>query len=370
MRVLVNALSLGWLSGKHVLFGHLRQLAKWSAGKHEFLLLHRADTSINELSDLPNVSGIVAPGSAAHWTTRMAWEFFSLPRLMTQQGVDTYFTPTGTILPRSPVPQVTLAQNPWCMMPGLQRGASEKFKAWLQRRAYRKAFRSADLMVYNSQHMRDLYQSISPGLHERNQLVAYQGIDDETHDLAAQSQVPRIDHRILAVSVMAHWKGAEVVVAAVAGMKKRGVDAELKLVGPWADMQYRSRVEAEIAAQGVSDRVEIAGQVTREELHQHYASARVFCLMSRCESFGIPAVEAQAFGTPVVGSSVCAMPEIGGEGGHFVSPDNVSGVADALQKLLTDSEHWIDMSQRAKTNAAKYRWDECSRPLMKIFDLA
>lgn len=333
-------------------------------------MLHRVDTDIQELSDLPNVSGLVAPSGAAHWMTRLAWETFSLPSLMRQNGINLYFSPTGTILPRSPVPQVTLAQNPWCMVPGLQRSLGEKAKAWIQRRAYRKAFRSADLMVYNSQHMRDLYSSITPGSKERQHLIAYQGIDDSTHVAGASFTGSRNPLEILAVSVMAHWKGAEVVVAAVAELRKRGVRATLKLVGPWADENYRAQVEACIRQLGMSQTVDIVGQVSRDQLFQHYGTAQVFCLMSRCESFGIPAVEAQAFGTPVVGSSVCAMPEIGGNGGTFVSPDDVPAVVNALQPLLTDPAHWQAMSANARTNAARFRWEECSRPLHKIFELA
>ncbi|MCA9079368.1 MAG: glycosyltransferase, partial [Planctomycetaceae bacterium] len=306
MKVLVNALSLGWLSGKHVLFGHVRQLARWTANDHEFVILHRRDTDISELGDLPNVSGLKAPQSAGHWMTRLTWESFALPRLMARQGVDLYFSPTGTILPSSPVPQVTLAQNPWCMVSGLQQGAGQKLKAALQRRAYRKAFREADLMVYNSRHMRDLYQQTDPTGSERRFLIAYQGIDDATHAAAASCQIDRQPLRILAVSVMAHWKGAEHVVQALAELHRRGIAAQLKLVGPWADPAYRRLVEQVIAETNMSAHVEITGQVSRDELYAHYAQAQVFCLMSRCESFGIPAVEAQAFGTPVVGSSVCA----------------------------------------------------------------
>ncbi len=370
MRVLVNALSLGWLSGKHVLFGHLRQLATKTANQHEFFVLHRPDTSISDLADLPNVSGWVAPNAASHWTTRLAWEPYALPKMMKSAAINLYFTPTGTILPSSPVPQVTLAQNPWCMVPGLQRGLNEKFKAWLQRRAYRRAFTSADLMVYNSQHMRDLYQANAAGQTERRHLIAYQGIDDSTHTAAAaHTAIARHPLEILAVSVMAHWKGAEVVVAAIAQLHAQGVPAKLKIVGPWADLNYRKLVTNRIQDLKLDHAVEIVGEVTREQLYQHYATAQVFCLLSRCESFGIPAVEAQAFGTPVVGSSICAMPEIGGTGGDFVSPDHLPGVTAALQRLLTDPAYWQTLSTQARTNAARFRWDLCSQPLQQIFEL-
>ena len=68
MRILVNALSLGWLSGKHVLFGHLRQLAQHNSAEHEFVLLHRRDTGLQELSDLPNVVIVPHIASATSWT--------------------------------------------------------------------------------------------------------------------------------------------------------------------------------------------------------------------------------------------------------------------------------------------------------------
>lgn len=88
--------------------------------------------------------------------------------------------------------------------------------------------------------------------------------------------------------------------------------------------------------------------------------------MSRCESFGIPAIEAQLFGTPVVTSTVCAMPEIGGEGGLYRDPDDVPAIAEALTKLLTDADEWQRRSQLARANAARYQWQTCSQPLVDL----
>jgi glycosyltransferase involved in cell wall biosynthesis len=369
VRILVNALSLGWLSGKHVLFGHLRQLAQHSPAEHEFVLLHRADTSLQELSDLTNVSGLLAPRAASHWTTRLAWEAFSLPRILREKSIDLYFSPTGTILPRSPVPQVTLAQNPWCMVPGLQRGWTEKAKAAIQRQAYRKAFREADLMVYNSQHMRDLYQRNAPGSTERRSVIVYQGIDESTFTAARSVTATRVPLTVLAVSVMAHWKGAEIVVAAIDQLRQQGIPAQLHLVGPWADPGYRRFVENEIARRDLTSAVTIVGEVSRAELNRHYATASVFCLMSSCESFGIPAIEAQAFGTPVVGSSTCAMAEVGAAGGEYFPPTDLSSIVASLSRLLTDKSHWEQLSVAARQNAERFHWAECSVPLRQIFTI-
>ena len=98
-----------------------------------------------------------------------------------------------------------------------------------------------------------------------------------------------------------------------------------------------------------------------------YAESQVFCLMSRCESFGIPAIEAQLFGTPVVCSTACAVPEICGEGGLFCDPDDIDGIAEALNSLLEDSDVWRARSELALRNADRFHWQACSKPLVELF---
>lgn len=372
MRVLVNALSIGSLSGRHVLYGHLRQLVRWCAGQHEFVVLHApTETPVRSLPQ-PNIRWIAAPAAAVHWTTRSLWESWELPGLIKRHGCQLYFTPNGTVLPRCNVPQVSLAQNPWCLMRGMPRSYLERVKAQVQRSAYRHAWRAASLMVYNSQHMRELYRQNAGNLPEGRSCLAYQGVNDETF-AAAQSmrdQIERPPGTIVSVSTMARWKGADTLVRAVGLLRQRGVDARLRFVGSWPHRDYEQLVRREIAQRNLQDHVTIVGEVSVERLHQEYASAHVFALMSHCESFGIPAVEAQAFGTPVVGATGCAMPEVGGDGGVFGPPGDPTVAADLLQPFLTDNALWQSMSQRALRNVERFRWETCSQPLMEMFQLA
>lgn len=371
MRVLVNALSVGSMSGQHVLFGHVSQLARWTLNEHEFLVLHHVEHTSDVRQALPfsNVTLLQAPRIANHWAIRSAWESVAMPSLIRRQSCDLYFTPSGTILPRSPVPQVSLAQNPWCLVPQIHRSISERAKASLQRRAYRAAATRADLMVYNSSHIESLYSKNAGNARLSSSIIAFQGINDETHLLAEQQRnhVPRRPFSVVSVSAMAHWKGAETVVSAIGMLRKRGIDATLTLVGPWPDAMYERSVRSSIVENELEAAVTITGKVTVAELHNHYATAKVFCLMSQCESFGIPAVEAQAFGTPVVGSSSTAMAEIGGDGGVFGPPKNAARTADMLQTVLTDDSTWSRLSAAAIKNSSKYRWETCSIPLMSIF---
>jgi glycosyltransferase involved in cell wall biosynthesis len=227
-------------------------------------------------------------------------------------------------------------------------------------------------MAYNSEHMRELYRRNAAGVAERANVIAHQGIDDAVHDRAAalRGSTPKDRWTVLAVSVMAHWKGIETLVGAVAALRRRGVPAQLRLVGPWPDAAYQRVVRREISRHALDDAVAITGEVSTGRLWREYASARVFALTSRCESFGIPAIEAQAFATPVVGADACAMPDICGDGGVFGPAGDVAGTADRLERLLTDDDRWQQLSDAAARNAARYRWSVCSQPLRAMFELA
>jgi glycosyltransferase involved in cell wall biosynthesis len=165
---------------------------------------------------------------------------------------------------------------------------------------------------------------------------------------------------------MAPHKNAETLVRAFAIVRTTHPQARLVLAGAWPDAEYERRIRTLAAAVDLAAAVEFTGHVSREHLDQLYAESRVFGLMSRCESFGIPAIEAQLFGTPVVTSSVCAMPEIGGAGGVYCDPDDIAGIAAALNRLLDDDAEWSQLSAQARQNADRFAWIRCSRPLVDL----
>jgi glycosyltransferase involved in cell wall biosynthesis len=286
-------------------------------------------------------------------------------------GFDMLFSPAGTVTAAIRVPQIAFAQNPWALVPGLARSASERAKALLQRGAYRRAMLSADTLVFNSRYMRHAYRE-NAGIRERRSFVVYQGVDDDTFQAAAQlGSVTRQRNLVLAVSEMAPHKGIETLVEALAILRSDRVpDAVLALVGKWPEPAYERRIRRLVAGLSLEGAVEFAGFVSREELHRRYAGARVFSLMSRCESFGIPAVEAQAFGTPVVSSNCCAIPEVCGAGGVFPEPGDAGTAALEIGRLMDDDTWWETLSGRARDNAARFRWNDCSRPFLKAFDSA
>ena len=365
MRIAFNALSVTNLSGRHVLLGHAREVVKATKGRWRHVLLyHEANRDLRDA-----LSGSMdcneCPAMTARWPARWLWERTRLPRVLRRLGVDTLFLPTGMVASGVDMPQVVLAQNPWCFVPELLHGPTERLKARLQRSAYRRAQGEATLMLFNSQYMRQVYFD-NAGFEPGSSVILHQGIAEET--FAAGALVGGFAARrceILTVSVMARHKAIEVIVEAVALLRGRGIPVTLTLVGPWADPSYEMLVRQRIADLGLADHVALTGEVSRDQLHAHFGRARVFCLLSRCESFGIPAIEAEAFGTPAVVADCGAPPEIAGPGGVVVRPAEPTAAADALAPLLTDPVTWAVLSAKARANADRFHWARCSRPLVE-----
>lgn len=366
--LLVNALSATNPSGVHVLRGHVGQLADVLRGRVRIVVLGRADMADLRAELGERVEWELAPAATRGWLFRAAWERRHLARILRKHGAGIYFTPSGMAAHLPPgVRQIVFCQNPWALVPAARR-RRDAFKAWLQRRAYRRAMRAADVLVFNSRYMQAAYRA-NAEREERRGLVVYQAAEDATRArAAAATDVPRRPNQILCVSVMGPHKNAETLVRALREVRAARPEAQLVFAGSWPDPAYERKIRGLVDALGLGAAVEFAGFVARERLDRLYAESRVFCLMSRCESFGIPAIEAQLFGTPVVSSTVCAIPEICGAGGMFCDPDDVAGVAAALRTLLADDLEWRRLSAAARANAARFSWRECSRSLVELVE--
>ena len=95
--------------------------------------------------------------------------------------------------------------------------------------------------------------------------------------------------------------------------------------------------------------------------------AVAFIFPSRYEGFGLPVLEALACGTPVVGSDVSSIPEVVGNAGVLLPPDDAEGMAGALIQLATDEEFRSELSRRALAQAARFSWERTARETLAAY---
>ncbi|TWU05968.1 glycosyltransferase family 4 protein [Stieleria varia] len=359
------------MSGNHVVYGFLRPYSESILPEHELEILHYESNPPPD--DILQQGAVSVPLSDHYrnWAKRTLWETTKFPSLVRERKSDVVLTVSGALIPRCPVPQAVLCQNPWCYRPIVHRNWKERLKARLQRVGYSKAFQHAGLMLYISDHLRSLYAADNQGRKECPHEIAYVGLNEDTFEAAREhADLSRDPYSILSVSAMAAWKGAHTLVDAVAILRKRDIPATLRLVGPWPDSDYEQRIRNQVNSLKLADAVEILGRVSDEELHRQYAINQVYALPSHCESYGIPAAEAMAFGTPIVSTNCCAIAEICQPAGLFGPVEDPQWTADALQELLTNQTNWQTLSEAAKTRAATLTWQECVKPFSKIERLA
>lgn len=98
-----------------------------------------------------------------------------------------------------------------------------------------------------------------------------------------------------------------------------------------------------------------------------YSGAGVLCLPSFYEGFGFPPLEAMACGTPTVVADRASLPEVVGDAGLLIDPDRPASIADALCKVLTDSELARSMVERGRVQASKFQWRETAQQTLAIY---
>lgn len=113
--------------------------------------------------------------------------------------------------------------------------------------------------------------------------------------------------------------------------------------------------------------VRFVGVVDEADAPAVYRGATAFVFASRYEGFGLPPLEALACGTPVIGSNTSSLPEIVGDGGLLMAPDDIAGMAKALVRLASDDSLYVDMGSRALAQAAKFSWSQTTRQTLTAY---
>jgi glycosyltransferase involved in cell wall biosynthesis len=113
--------------------------------------------------------------------------------------------------------------------------------------------------------------------------------------------------------------------------------------------------------------------VWREDVPQSalpalYNLATVLVTPSFYEGFGFPALEAMACGTVPIVSNRSSLPEVVGDVGAQIDPDDSTTLADALFRALTDS-NWLEENQQAGLKrATRFNWDNTARIALSVYN--
>ena len=134
----------------------------------------------------------------------------------------------------------------------------------------------------------------------------------------------------------------------------------------WHEAELRERAEAA----GVSADVRLIGWISGEELEGLWSMAEAFVFPSLYEGFGLPVLEAMARGVPVACSNTSSLPEVAGEAALLFDPRDEAQIADALARLLADSELCGRLRALGRERAKLFSWERAARLTLASYSRA
>lgn len=107
-----------------------------------------------------------------------------------------------------------------------------------------------------------------------------------------------------------------------------------------------------------------------EEMPLLYGGAEALLLPSKYEGFGLPALEAMACGCPVIASRASALPEVVGEAGVLLPPDDPAAWKEAVLRLGRDEALRRELAELGIERAARFSWEDCARKTFAAYERA
>lgn len=179
--------------------------------------------------------------------------------------------------------------------------------------------------------------------------------------------------RLIAVGRHVDKKGFDLLIAAIARLRQRGLDVPCRIIGETGPVS--DALAAQIAASGLGDLIRLDPPEPHARLRDSYGQADIFVLPCRIDDSGdrdgIPNVlaEAMATGLAVISTNVSGIPEIvqDGENGVLVAPNDIAALTDAIARLVSDSALRKTLGEAAV--ATVHKIFDADRTIINLDDL-
>lgn len=293
-----------------------------------------------------------------------AWEQFSLPAAAARLHVDLLHSPATTAPWWQPVPTVVTVHDtiPW------QSDEDAHWRPGFYRdRVLPSAYRRASaVMTISDTSRRDIlarWPALTPKLH-----IASPGVDERYLDAEPDRQPVVIDGHAVTEPYFLYLGGADprkrLMWALQAWWSTSEPAAKMVVCGLEAAAHAQVRSSVPRHAQ---DRLILAPFVSEEDMPRLYMRATAVLYPSLYEGFGMPVVEAQAVGTPVVFSEVGSLTELKGPGAVVLPVDDLQAWVRTLDQLLQSRATTRGPDRIARAWARQYSWDAYAERTLAVY---
>lgn len=320
-----------------------------------FFLEKTSELAKIEAFSQPNVSCVYMPH--ANPFVRLGWH---LPRLRTRLGLDLIHT--QYVIPLIPAKGnvVTIHDILFEPFPEFFGKFFVLRSRWLMRMSARKADIVCTVSEYSKYELADRYRvdpsRVSVLLNAVDRTIFYPG------EAGAELILKRglvANNYILSVGRIEPRKNHAGLIAAYAQLP--GNPPPLVIVGQ-RDFGY-GEFEQAMKNLPAGRQVLVLSDVQDNELPALYRHAMVFVYASFAEGFGMPPLEAMASGTPVITTASTALPEVVGDAGLLVAPNDNVQLLNALNQLINSAALREQLIQKGLARAALFTWQASAQIL-------
>ncbi len=125
---------------------------------------------------------------------------------------------------------------------------------------------------------------------------------------------------------------------------------------------------AQVDRLGIEGRIFFPGYLPDEDKAVLLSGALAFVFPSLYEGFGLPVLEAQACGCPVITSTTSSLPEVAGDAALLVDPGDTDAIAAAMQRIATDPDLRKSLIERGLANVRRFSWTACAQSALSIIE--
>ena len=194
-------------------------------------------------------------------------------------------------------------------------------------------------------------------------IVIYNGVDSEQFNVLRKDDKTAQKY-ILAVSSRNFHKNFQGLIKAFKDVKNELKDVNLHIVGG-SEIKSFNNIELDIEDLKEEKRIHFLGRVDDQELIRSYQNASLFVFPSFYEGFGIPPLEAQACGCPVIASNKASMPEVLADSALYFDPTSTKELSDQIKFFYNHVEQKDKLSERGLQNIERFDWDHSFRKLLE-----
>lgn len=312
-----------------------------------------------ELIPLPSPASLT---SALSRLARIRWDFTGVAGAAGNAGVDllhmTRFAAPGNV-DRPMV--VTIHDLIPFQLPEYRASPAARFQSDLARTAIPRATR----VIVPSEYVADVVTDILQIDHERIDVIPM-GVGIS---IDRRGPSPFSGPYILHTGGFDVRKNVPALVRAFARVSRQlGPDWRLVLVGAphSGNTLIYPPIDPLIAELGLQNRVVRTGQIGEREKQALYRHASMAVSPSLSEGFGLPILEAMAYGIPVIASNCTSHPEVAGDAAFLVEP-TVDALAEAIQRLARDEPLRTELATKGRVRAGQFPWTRTARATRETY---